>query len=423
MEPGYVIIGNSTAATGAVEGIRRIDRKMPVSVISDEPYLTYSRPLISYYLGGMVDEDGIYYRKSDFYEKNNVKPILGIKAASIDIKAKAVILENGAVVPYSKLLVATGGKPFKPPVDGLEKKNVFGFIKMDDAKKISEAVVPGSKAIVIGASFSGLKAVEALIHRGADVTVIDIMDRIMPRIFDKTASAIIEDGLAAQGVKVMLGTTVESLTGAEAVDGVMIKGEGHISCDFAVLAIGVRCNTDIAAGTGIEVNRGIKVDDRMRTNIPDIYAAGDVAEGYNFIERKYMEIAIISNAYKQGETAGINMAGGDRAYNEGMAMNSMPLLGMTIMSAGISEQQPGVEVKAIYRPEGKIYKKFYIRDNRLAGFLLVNDPDRAGLYTDLVRNGTDIAPFIGDIGESSFGLASLPKEARKSKMLDWAAVQ
>lgn len=413
----YVIIGNSTAAVGAAEGIRRLDRTTPIVMISDEPYHTYSRPLISYYLGGKVAQDKIFYRDVDFYEKNSIRAMLGVKADAIDIKGKKVMLHNGAEVPFDKLLIATGAKPFIPQMEGLGKENIFNFIRLDDVKAIKKAAVKGSKAIVVGASFSGLKAVEALVHRGIDVTVIDIMPRIMPRVFDETAAAMAADVLKIHGVKIMLNTTVERILGDNKATALQLKDGKKLDCDFVILALGVRCNTDVVSDTGIAVNRGIVVDGHMQTNIPGIYAAGDVAEGYNFIEKVNMEIAILPNAYKQGETAGINMAGGNAVFDRGFIMNSMPLMSLSIVSAGVSEQKEGIRTKILYDSEKASYKKFYFRGGRLAGYLLLNDIDRAGMYTDLIRNETDISAFEECIGQEDFGLISFPQEIRKARLL------
>ena len=412
----YVIIGNSTAAIGAIEGIRKYDSSTPITVVSDEPYHTYSRPLISYYLGGKVTKENMIYRPLDFYQRNNVRTMLGIKAMSIDYNEKNVLLENGEKLRYSKLLLATGGKPFIPPMGGLDKKNIFNFIKMDDVKAIEKVAVRGSKAVVIGASFSGLKAVEALVKRNVNVTVIDIMSRIMPRVLDDTAAAIAAKTLQDHDVKVLLNNTVETILGEDTAAGVLLKDGTKIDCDYVILAIGVRCNTDLVKNSGIKINRGIVVDEKMKTSIPDVYAAGDVAEGYNFIEEKMMEIAIIPNAYYQGETAGANMAGSNKAFNEGFIMNSMPLLDLPIISAGISEDREGIEVISKFEPEKDIYKKFYISGNRLVGYLLINEVDRAGIYTDMIRNQSDITAFKTSLGAEGFGFINLPKDIRKEKM-------
>lgn len=417
----YVIIGNSTAAIGAIESIRKYDRTTSITLVSDEPWHTYSRPLISYYLGGKVKEENMIYRPLDFYTNNNVETLLGVKAVKVDFEGKTVTLENGKTLNYSRLLIATGGKPFVPPMEGLGKKKIFNFIKFDDVKEIEKVAVKGSRAVVVGASFSGLKAVEALVKRGVDITVIDIMSRIMPRVLDDTAAGIARTRLEENGVKVLLGNTVDKILGDDTATGVLLKDGTQIDCDFIILAIGVRCNTDLVKDTGIKLNRGIVVDDHMRTSIPGVYAAGDVAEGYNFIEDKMMEIAIIPNAYNQGETAGANMAGVDRSFNQGFIMNSMPLLDLPIISAGASEEREGLEVIKISIPEKNVYKKFYISGNKLVGFLLITDVDRAGIYTDMIRNGSDISAFKDKIGTENFGFKDLPKQVRKEKMLKGGA--
>ena len=412
----YIIIGNSTAAVGAMESIRKYDSDTPITVVSDEPYHTYSRPLISYYLGGRVTEENMVYRPLDFYQRNNVRTMLGIRAKSVDFNEKSVLLENGEKLEYTKLLLATGGKPFIPPMGGLDKKNIFNFIRMDDVKAIEKVAVRGSKAVVIGASFSGLKAVEALVKRNVNVTVIDIMSRIMPRVLDEKAAAIAVKTLENYNIKILLNNTVDSILGENTAAGVLLKDGTKIDCDFVILAIGVRCNTDLVKDSGIKINRGIVVDEKMQTSIPGVYAAGDVAEGYNFIEEKMMEIAIIPNAYYQGETAGANMAGGNKTFNEGFIMNSMPLLDLPIISAGISEDRDGFEVISKFEPEKDTYKKFYISGNRLVGYLLINEVDRAGIYTDMIRNQSDISAFKSSLGADGFGFINLPKEMRREKM-------
>ncbi|MDQ2086189.1 FAD-dependent oxidoreductase [Herbivorax sp. ANBcel31] len=418
----YVIIGNSTAAIAAVEGIRRIDRKTPITIISDEPFHTYSRPLISYYLGKKVTEDKMFYRDKDFYKKNNVKTMLGVKAEKINHKKKEVTLGNGDKIGYSKLLISTGGKPFVPPLEGIDKKNIFNFIKFSDVKEIEKNAEKGSKAIVVGASFSGLKAVEALVQRGVNVTVIDIMDRIMPRVLDGVASSIVEKELENNSVNVLLNTTVKKILGRDVATGVLLDGDRELDCDFIILAMGVRCNTDLVKDTGIKTNRGIIVDNFMQTNVPDIYAAGDVTEGYNFIQNKRMETAIIPNAYKQGEIAGMNMTGEIKIFDKGFMMNSMPLLELSIISAGLSEKEERVIEKVVHIPEKNWYKKFYIKGGRLVGYLIINDVDRAGIYTRLIRDEIDISSFVDKIGDDEFGFINFPESLRKACFIEKGVV-
>jgi len=249
----YVIIGNSVAAVGAVEGIRKQDKTTPIIIISDEPYHAYSRPLISYYLGRQVTQESIYYRTEDFYRVNRVELILGIKAQQVDFDRKEVILQDGRRINYTKLLIATGGKPLIPPLEGIDKQNVFNFSKFDDVKNIEKVATEGSKAIVVGASFSGLKAVEALVQRGVKVTVIDIMYRIMPRVFDEAASQMALKTLEKYGVEILLKSTVQKILGDKTACGILLQDGRELFCDFIILAMGIRCNTDLVKDTKINI--------------------------------------------------------------------------------------------------------------------------------------------------------------------------
>jgi len=322
----YVIIGNSAAAIGAVEGIRQKDAEGNITIVSEEPYYAYSRPLISYLLAGTVDEDKMSYRGASFYEENNVSLLLGVKAVSIDIAGRQVILSNGKAVAYDKLLIATGGKPFVPPMKGGDKEGIYTFIKRDDVKKLQAVAKPAAKAVVIGAGLIGLKAAEGLVKCGVDVTVVELADRILSTILDEQAAAMVQDVLEQHGIKIILNNTVAEITGEGKASGVILKDGTAQECDMVVVAIGVTPNADVARDTGIEINRGIKADDHMRTNIEDIYAAGDVAEAYDLVYEAQRVTPIWPNAFIQGEVAGRNMAGDDVTFDSGFARNSISLL-------------------------------------------------------------------------------------------------
>lgn len=182
----YVIIGNSTAAVGCIEQIRKTDQKGKITVISDEPYHTYGRPLISYYLLGRVDAAHMNYRPADFYEKNGVKTLLGVRAERIDPAAKKVFLQGGKSVPYDKLLVATGSRPFVPPMDGYDTvKEKFTFMTFADALALEKALSPEKDVLIVGAGLTGLKCMEGILARVKSVTVVDLADRLMPSALDE----------------------------------------------------------------------------------------------------------------------------------------------------------------------------------------------------------------------------------------------
>jgi len=414
----YIIIGNSAAAVGGVEGIRQIDKEGSITIISEEPYCTYSRPLISYFLAGALNEDKMLYRDTDFYKTNGVNLLLGTKALSVDTENNWVTLAGGETIGYDKLLIATGGKPFMPPMIGSDKKGVYTFIKRDDAERLKAIAKPGSKAVVIGGGLIGLKAAEGLVKCGVDVTVIELANRILSTILDDQAAAIVQGVLEEHDIKVILNNTVSEALGSDKVTGVLLKDGTQIACDMVVTAIGVRPNTDIVCGTVINVNRGIVVDGHMRTNIDNIYAAGDVAEAYDIVYEDMRVTPIWPNAYMQGEVAGRNMAGDSAIFDAGFARNSISFFGLPMITAGIIKPIGAeYEVLSMTIPDKKIYKKAVIKDNKLVGFIRLTDIDRAGILTGLIKNKADVSAFKDKLLNDDFGFVYMPKKQRKEKLL------
>ena len=268
----YVIIGNSAAAVGCVEGIRKQDPDGTITIVSDEPYFTYSRPLISYLLLGRTDEQHMKYRPEDFYEKNQVKTLLGKRAVSIDPKHKQVVLDDGAVLHYDRLLVATGSRPFVPPAKGMEQiEHKTTFMSLDDAHALEKALHSDSRVLIVGAGLIGLKCAEGVAHRVGRLTVVDLAKRILPSILDEEGAALVQRHIESQGVEFILGDCVEEYTAHTA----RLRSGRELEFDVVVIAAGVRPNTELIAECGGEVERGIRVDDHCQTSLTDVYAAGD----------------------------------------------------------------------------------------------------------------------------------------------------
>lgn len=411
----YVIIGNSAAAIGAVEGIRKTDKENPITIISAEPYHTYSRPLISYLLAGKVQEDKMYYRPKDFYEKNNVRFIYAM-ATALDTASKQVLLGDGSSVPYDKLLIATGGKPFVPSMAGLDKHKIFTFQKWDDIKKIEEVLPKSKKAIIIGAGLIGLKAAEALKYNDLDVTVIELSNRVLSSILDKDGAALVQEAMEDHGVKFIFEDTVTEILGNYEATGVHLASGATLECDLLIIAIGVVPNTDVARNTDIAINKGIVVDEHMATSNADIYAAGDVSEGLDVIMNARRVIPILPNAYKQGEIAGQNMVGCPVSYAGGFAMNAIGFFGYPMITAGIIGGQDFEEI-IVSKPKEKLYRKIVIKDNQLIGFIAIKDINRVGILTSFISAKTDIAPFREKLLDSEFGYKDFPKDIRQERML------
>lgn len=411
----YVIIGNSIASAGCIEGIRRVDSEGDILVVSNEPYHIYSRPLISYWLSKKVED--ISYRPKDYYEKYRVTTILGKKVVRVDFESKVVILEDGKEINYDKLLIATGGKPFIPNILGLDKRNVFTFIKFDDVKEIDKALFDGVRVTVVGAGLTGLKAVETLIKRNCNVTVIELAGRILGSILDEEGSRMVQERFEEEGVRFFLENSVLEILGEEKVEEIRLRSSEILKTDIVIFAIGVVPNVDIFRDTQLKINRGILVNERMETNIPDVYSAGDVVESLDLLTKENKVIPILPNAYIQGEIAGLNMAGEKVMYSGSFPMNSIGFFDMHIMSAGIVNPSSSVETIKRIEPEKKIYRKFYIKGKKILGFMFINSIDRTGMIVDLMKNGIDISNFKERLLSDNFGFLDLPKEFRKEKIL------
>lgn len=404
----YVIIGNSTAAIACIEGIRTEDRDGEIVLISDENRHCYGRPLISYCLLGRIKEENMDYRPRSFYADNGVKTLLGRKAVKIDKDKKRVILDGGESVSYDRLLVATGSRPFVPPMDGLERvKDKFTFMTFDDMKSLGKALSPEKRVLVIGAGLIGLKCVEGILARVKSITVVDLADRILPSILDKTGSEIVRRSLEERGIEFILNDCALKFE----ENTVTLKNSGKkIDFDVLVVAVGVRPNVELVKDAGGEVGRGIVVDAKMHTSVKDIYAAGDCTEGYDVTVDGKRVLALLPNAYFQGKCAGINMADGVSSFMNGVPMNAIGFFSTHLVTAGIYEGE------SIERVTEKGYKKLFVKDGRLVGFILINDIERAGIYTSLIRGTAELkgADFNALIDKPC--LSAFPYETRVRKL-------
>ena len=372
----YVIIGNGTAAVSAVEGIRTLDKNGSITVISREEHPAYCRPLISYYLEGKASPERMSCRNESFYADNSAEVIYST-AASLDPKAKKVKLESGAELEYTKLLIASGSSPFVPPMEGLETvPNKGFFMTLDDACALERMTDESSRVLIVGAGLIGLKCAEGLAERVKKITVCDLAQKVMPSILDDDAAEMVKSRLEAAGIELMLGDTAARFEGSKAV----MRSGAEVEFDVLVIAVGVRPNISIFKNAGGECGRAITVDSHMRTSNTDIFAAGDCTESIDISCGSVKVMALMPNANIQGFCAGVNMAGGDKSFENAVPMNSIGLFGCHVMSAGSYEGE-----RRVIRTDAGL-KEFYIKDNLLKGFIIVDDTARAGIYTSLIRN-------------------------------------
>lgn len=408
MEKNYVIVGNSAAAIGCVEGIRQVDTKGSILIVSDEPHHTYSRPLISYLLWGKTDRQRMKYRPDSFYEDNKVDTLFGVKATALHPEEHTLELDNGETVTYGKLLLATGSRPFIPPMEGLDQvEKKFTFMTLNDALALEEAITPDSKVLIVGAGLIGLKCAEGIFEKVASLTVVDLANRILPSILDEEGSKLVQEYIEKKGVKFYLSDSV-----AKFEEGVARLNSGaEVEYDVVVIAVGVRPNVELAQQAGIDVNRGILTDVHCATSAADVYAAGDCTVSHNIASDQDQILALLPNAYMQGETAGIEMAGGEANYDKAIPMNAMGMLGLHMITAGVYDG----EVYKEQNCEG--YKKLFVKDGKLKGYILIGDViKRAGIYTSLIREQTPLDEIDFDLIKHSPQLMAFAKQERKVKL-------
>lgn len=412
----YLIIGNSSSCIGCIEGIREVDRKNKIAVFSKEPYFAYSRPIITYYLEGNIPFEKIYLREENFYEKNNVDLYKGVEVTKIDFENKYVST-NFENISYEKLLIGVGGIPIIPQIKGIGRENVFTFTKIDDAIKVREKVKSEKikKVCILGGGLIGLKVAEAFLKLNINVIIVELADRILSTVLDEESSKIMQKFITDNGVEILTSLTISEIEGdaknSRKVKQVILNNGEKLSCDMVIIAIGVRPNLSLVENSKIEIGRGILVDKFMRTNIEDVYSAGDVAEVYDFIQDKQRNILTVPNAYYGGRIAGLNMAGRTAEYDFGCNMNSISFLGYPVISFGDVLSSEKYEILKIYN-DG-FYRKILLKDNLVKGAIFAGYIERCGIIFGLMKNKINVSDFKDKLLFEDFGLIDIPFELRK----------
>lgn len=406
----YVIIGGSAAAVGCIEGIRAVDKAGDITLVSREPYSFYGRPLISYLLEGKTTQERLLaYRPADFEERMGVRALRGVSAVSVDSEKKTVLLEDGRTLPYDRLLLATGSSPFVPKMEGLDTvAHKTSFMTLDDALSLRAMLGEGrdKRVLIVGAGLIGLKCAEGILPLAASIDVVDLAPRILPTTLPEEPAAIVQRRIERAGVRFHLNDSVARFEPGLA----RLQSGGEVPFDVLVLCVGVRANTALAQSAGCAVERGIVVDSRMQTTVPDIYAAGDCTVQADPDTGMLRPLAIWPNASMQGETAGRNMAGADETFDKGIPMNATGFMGLHYISAGVYEGE-----QLLTRTDDT-YKLLCVKDDRLVGFILLGNIDRAGIYTALVRERTPLSSIDFDLIRDTPQLMAFSATERAKKL-------
>ena len=403
----YVIIGGSAAAIGCIEGVRSVDKTGEIILITGETEWNYSRPLISYLLEGKTTRDKMWCRPDSFFTRNGVTVKAGVLATALDAGDRTVRLSTGERLAYDRLLAATGSRPFVPPIPGLETvERTFCFQTLSDASALAEALRPESRVLILGAGLTGVKCAEGIRGLCAQIAIADLAPRVLPAVLDDTGAAMVQARMEEKGVRFYLNDSAAAFRGNTA----RLQSGTELEFDVLVTAVGVRPNTQLVADAGGAVDRGILVDGRCATTLPDVYAAGDCAQGYDAGSGEKRMLPLWPNAMLQGETAGINMAGGRADYTQGIALNASGVFGLHMVTAGSYEGE-----SFTVQRDGS-YKRLVTADGVLKGVIMVGDVSRAGIYTDLIRKKKPLSEIDFDLIRESPQLMAFSQKDRRVQL-------
>jgi NAD(P)H-nitrite reductase large subunit len=385
----HVIIGNGPAGVIAAETIRKADPTSEIVLIGDEPEPPYSRMALPYLLIGMIEEPGTYLRKSnDHFHRLGIE-LKRARAARLDTQARRVFLEDGSEITYDRLLIASGSSPVSPPIPGIDSPGVYPCWTLEDARHIAERAKPGARVLQMGAGFIGCIIMEALGMRKVELTVVEMGNRMVPRMMTEGAGGLIKKWCEKQGVKVYTSTKVTAIK-ASGDPGdplrVTLDNGMEVSADLVISATGVKPNIEFLKESGIATDAGVLVDERMQTNIPGIYAAGDVAQAQEFNTGERVVNAIQPNAADQAQVAALNMVGKSNRSLGTMAINVLDTLGLISSSFGQWMGVPGGERAELVDGENFKYLCLEFKDDVLVGATSLGLTQHVGILRGLIQS-------------------------------------
>lgn len=393
-----VIVGNGVAGVTAARTIKEKKPETHVSIYTDENSHYYPRPRLYQVLSGEAKPQEVTMFSEEWYRKNAINVTLNKKAVNIDTKRKKLILDDQSTVSYDKLLLANGAHSFVPPIKGAEKKGTFTLRTIRDAQAIKDFTTKTKKAIVIGGGLLGLEFASSLKKLGLQVTVVELFPRLLPRQLDNDGATILKNHIESRGINIVLGAKTNEILGTKTVSGILLDSGEIIRGDLVLVSAGVRSNTELALKAGIKVNRGVVVDEHLRTSADDIYAAGDVAE---FKGTLY---GIIPAAMEQANIAAANVLGNShRIYTGTVPSNTLKVVEVDLTSMGlVNPEDPKYEEIKEIDTESGIYKKLVLDKQKIVGAIILGTKKGVPPIRTLITQETDIGKNKNSILKDGF---------------------
>jgi nitrite reductase (NADH) large subunit len=406
----YVIVGSGPAGISAAEEIRKTDPNGPIIMITADPHPAYSPVMLTYWMSGHYPNERLFFRKMESWATDHrVDLRCGEKVSAIDVPRQVMTLSLGEEIAYDRLLIATGAVPLIPPIPGIRAKGVCTFRTLADAEEILSSRRDLEQVCIMGGGFIGIKLACHLRERGLQVLVVEKESRLASRIFDQRASDIVKEHLRGHGISVETGTGIIEVSHQEGwVSGVCLDDGRTFTAQILIVAVGVRPNTSFIEIPIAAAGGGILVDERMETAASHVYAAGDVAMTRDSITSSPFSNAVWPAATRQGKVAGVNMAGGSRAYVHNFNLNALNLYSLPVVSAGHSLEPKGDDITAYQEEKGNDYRKIILKSGALIGFILIGDTSLASLFLSMMKRGNIVENPAELLTRASHAPSGLP---------------
>jgi NAD(P)H-nitrite reductase large subunit len=392
----HVIIGNGPAGVIAAETLRDADPGSRITLIGDEPHPPYSRMALPYLMMGRIDEAGTYLRKTPGHFDQLKIELRQDRVEQVDARGGRLSLRDGGVLPFDRLLIATGSHPITPPIPGVDLPGVHTCWTMEDARKIMQRAGAGARVLQIGAGFIGCIILESLAARDVRLTLVEMGDRMVPRMMTPAAGEMIRRWCEAKGVRVYVRSRVVSIRSAKGKQGPLLAtldGKDEIGADLVIVAAGVQPNMAFLDGSGIACEAGVLVDETMQTSAPGVYAAGDVSQAPDLSTGTKTVNAIQPNAAEQGRIAALNMAGKPARSHGGLALNVLDTLGLISSSFGKWWGEPSGESVELVDAERYRYISLQFHDDRLIGATSIGLTEDIGVLRGLIESRVRLGPW------------------------------
>jgi nitrite reductase (NADH) large subunit len=405
-----LIIGAGPAGVSAAETLRQYDAQTSIVMLSSEPYPPYAPPaMIEYFHTGRKAH---FWKGEDFPERMALDYRPRTEVVAMLPEEHAVRLADGETISYDKAVIATGSRLYAP-IEGTELPGIYNFKSLSAAEALVQKVRKGEAktALIVGAGFIGVEIALLLRNLGLEVTQIEMEDRVMPRMLDAETSGIVIDVMRERGIDLQLNTKAKAFSGKIQAEAVELESGKMLTVDLLVAATGVKPNIEFLEGSGITTGWGVTVDERLRTNFPDVYAAGDVAETFDRLSGEQYVHANFPNAMEQGNVVAHNLLGENLPYDGAESMNSLKHLGLPLIAAGFMK---GEELRV---KRGKVLRKLYLQDDCIVGYRLAGDLSAAGIFRTLMNKRVNVSGFKDRLLKPGFGMGVVEELALSPQLI------